>query len=70
MMIHQNRYQEGTTSDPIIINTIMTVAKNIHDSINSLSFADEIRQISQAVSGFIHKVRKIISILNINSFKR
>eukprot|EP01121_Diplochlamys_sp_Union-15-3_P010804 TRINITY_DN3071_c0_g1_i3.p1 TRINITY_DN3071_c0_g1~~TRINITY_DN3071_c0_g1_i3.p1 ORF type:complete len:198 (+),score=27.02 TRINITY_DN3071_c0_g1_i3:130-723(+) len=35
---------------------MFTVAKTVHDSINALSFADEIRQISRLVSKFIQKM--------------
>jgi len=43
-------------SDPIIINTMFSVAKTVHDSINALSFADEIRQISRLISKFMYKM--------------
>jgi len=35
---------------------IITVGKTVHDSINALSFADDIRQISTYISAFIRKV--------------
>ena len=44
------------TTDPVLINTIFEVGKIIHDSINSMSFSDEIRQISNLISIFIKKI--------------
>mmetsp|Transcript_29295 Transcript_29295/g.41243 ORF Transcript_29295/g.41243 Transcript_29295/m.41243 type:complete len:982 (+) Transcript_29295:64-3009(+) len=44
------------TSDPIIINTMFIVGKTVHDSLNTLSFQDDIRQVSKAVSAFISKI--------------
>ena len=33
---------KGTTSDPVIIHTLFDVAKNLHDSLDSMSFRDEV----------------------------
>lgn len=44
------------TTDPVLINTMFEVGKNVHDSINSLSFDDEIRQIAGLLSVFIKKI--------------
>eukprot|EP00007_Cunea_sp_BSH-02190019_P009993 CAMPEP_0174232350 /NCGR_PEP_ID=MMETSP0417-20130205/2651_1 /TAXON_ID=242541 /ORGANISM="Mayorella sp, Strain BSH-02190019" /LENGTH=1061 /DNA_ID=CAMNT_0015310381 /DNA_START=13 /DNA_END=3198 /DNA_ORIENTATION=- len=45
------------TSDPMIINAMFGVGKVVHDSINTLSFSDEVRQISKLISGFVLKIR-------------
>jgi len=47
---------QETINDPILINSLFTVGKGIHDSINALSFFDEVRQISRLISAFISKV--------------
>jgi len=47
---------KGPTSDAVTINTIFAIAKTVHDSLNALSFRDEIRQVSSAICSFIHKV--------------
>jgi hypothetical protein len=47
---------DETISDPIMINTFFAIAKNVHDSINALSFADEVRRIAKMVVAFIQKV--------------
>lgn len=44
------------TTDPVIISSMFEVGKTVHDSINALSFEDDIRQISEAISIFIRKV--------------
>ena len=36
---------------------MFTVGKNVHDSINALSFLDEVRQISRLIAAFISKVK-------------
>jgi len=46
----------GAVSDTIIINTMFSVAKTVHDSINALSFDDEKREISQLLCNFIQKL--------------
>jgi VPS35 endosomal protein-sorting factor-like len=43
-------------SDPVILHTLFDVAKNLHDSVDSLSFSDERRQISQLIINFIRSV--------------
>lgn len=45
-----------STSDPVIINSLMDVARILHDSLDSLSFADERNQISQLILKFISKI--------------
>jgi len=47
---------KAMTTDPLLINTAFTAAKILHDSINALSFSDEIKQISALISAFIGKV--------------
>lgn len=44
------------TSDPIIIHTLMDVSRSLHDSIDSLSFEDDRRQISHLIVSFIRKI--------------
>eukprot|EP01132_Coremiostelium_polycephalum_P003249 gene3249-4069_t len=44
------------SSDPILINTFLTYGKALHDSLNSLSFQDEIRQVTQLVINCIDKI--------------
>jgi len=44
------------TTDPVLINVMFEVGKVVHDSINSLSFDDEIRQIADLLSVFIKKI--------------
>jgi len=46
-----------TTSDPVIIHTLFDVARSLHDSIDSMTFEDEKRQISRGVVAFIRKVK-------------
>eukprot|EP00002_Diphylleia_rotans_P012179 TRINITY_DN2382_c0_g1_i2.p1 TRINITY_DN2382_c0_g1~~TRINITY_DN2382_c0_g1_i2.p1 ORF type:complete len:995 (-),score=236.10 TRINITY_DN2382_c0_g1_i2:586-3570(-) len=45
-----------TTSDPQLINAIFDLCKSLHDDINSLSFLDEVRQVSRLINNFIAKV--------------
>lgn len=45
-------------SDSITINTMFGLAKVVHNSINAVSFADEVRQTSRLINAFISKVRK------------
>eukprot|EP01090_Pellita_catalonica_P021810 TRINITY_DN8265_c0_g1_i1.p1 TRINITY_DN8265_c0_g1~~TRINITY_DN8265_c0_g1_i1.p1 ORF type:complete len:820 (-),score=152.51 TRINITY_DN8265_c0_g1_i1:35-2494(-) len=47
---------QAITRDPVIINSMFSVGKVVHDSVNALSFADEIRQISRLISAFIDKI--------------
>eukprot|EP01088_Endostelium_zonatum_P002802 TRINITY_DN1359_c0_g1_i2.p1 TRINITY_DN1359_c0_g1~~TRINITY_DN1359_c0_g1_i2.p1 ORF type:complete len:942 (+),score=217.40 TRINITY_DN1359_c0_g1_i2:79-2904(+) len=44
------------TRDPVIINCMFTVCQVVHDSVNSLSFQDEIRQISKLIAQFVTKI--------------
>ncbi|EGC31165.1 hypothetical protein DICPUDRAFT_50342 [Dictyostelium purpureum] len=44
------------TSDPILINTFLTYGKALHDSLNSLSFQDEVRQVTNLVINCINKI--------------
>ncbi|KAF2072220.1 hypothetical protein CYY_006465 [Polysphondylium violaceum] len=44
------------TSDPILMNTFLTYGKALHDSLNSLSFQDEVRQVTQLVINCINKI--------------
>ena len=38
-----------STSDPVIINSLMDVARILHDSLDSLSFIDEVRDCFESV---------------------
>eukprot|EP00943_MAST-04B_sp_MAST-4B-sp1_P004146 g4146.t1 len=42
-----------TTSDPVVIATVFDIARSLHDSLDSLSVADERRQISNSLCRFI-----------------
>ncbi len=44
------------TDDPVIIQTVFEVARGLHDSIDSLSFEDERRQVSFLIISFIRKI--------------
>lgn len=44
------------TADPVIIHTLFDVARSLHDSIDSMSFIDEKRQISRLIVSVIRKV--------------
>jgi len=39
-----------------MISILLNFGKSVHDSVNSLTFQDEIRQISKLVTSFVHKV--------------
>lgn len=47
---------KGTVTDPLIINTLFNVATVLHDTVNSLSLADEVRQITRIISHFVFKI--------------
>ncbi|PRP82774.1 hypothetical protein PROFUN_09859 [Planoprotostelium fungivorum] len=53
-----NAFSKGqeTLKDPVIIGNMFTLATNVHDSMNSLSFFDEIRQNSRSIATFINRV--------------
>ena len=44
------------TSNPVIIHTVFAVAKDLHDSIDALSFTDDRRQISTLICKFIDRI--------------
>merc|ERR1711924_392967 len=46
----------GATSDIIIINTLFDLARDLHDSVDSLSEAGERRHISNLICGFVEKI--------------
>ena len=50
-----------TASDPVILHALFDVALNAHDSVDSLSFYDERRQISNLIIDFIRKVSTDVS---------
>lgn len=45
-----------STSDPVIIHTLFDVARSLHDSLDSMSFDDEVRQCSVLIVAFIGKI--------------
>jgi hypothetical protein len=45
-----------TVNDPVLIEHVFTAAKTVHDSINSLSFDDERRQVADLLCAFISRV--------------
>merc|ERR1712137_705461 len=44
------------TTDTVLINAMFEVGKIVHDSINALSFDDEIRQIASLLAIFVKKI--------------
>jgi len=46
----------ASTSDPVIIHTLSDVARNLNDSIDSMTFDDDRRQISILLVDFIRKI--------------
>ena len=49
-------FQGSSINDPVLIEHVFTAAKTVHDSINTLSFEDERRQVSDLLSSFVSKV--------------
>ncbi len=45
-------------SDPVILHTLFDVARSLHDSLDSMSFYDERRQITDLIVNFVRKVKK------------
>jgi len=45
-----------STSDPVIIHTLFDVARSLHDSIDSMTFEDERKQISRLIVSFVRKI--------------
>lgn len=48
--------QHKTTSDAVLINTMLDVGRSLHDSIDSLSLDGERHQISKLLASFIDKI--------------
>eukprot|EP00908_Phaeocystis_cordata_P013604 Transcript_2467.p1 GENE.Transcript_2467~~Transcript_2467.p1 ORF type:complete len:958 (-),score=551.03 Transcript_2467:62-2863(-) len=46
----------GTYSDPVLLNNLMHVARQLHDSLDYLSFDDERRQLGLLITAFIRKM--------------
>lgn len=47
---------KGATMDPLIISTMFQVCKTVHDSINALSFDDDVKRIGMALCAFMCKI--------------
>jgi hypothetical protein len=48
--------QEGSTSDPVLIHALFDFARSLHDSLDSLSYDDDVKQIGNLICGFIDKI--------------
>ncbi|CAG0891602.1 unnamed protein product [Darwinula stevensoni] len=48
--------QKSVTPDPLIVNTLLAICKNMHDSLNALSMEDERRHMSGLINGFLCSV--------------
>lgn len=46
----------GSYSDPLLLNNLMHVARQLHDSLDYLSFEDERRQLGLLITAFIRKM--------------
>jgi hypothetical protein len=46
----------STTNNPQLVHAMFMIGKAVHDSVNTLTFADEKRQISAALCAFVHKI--------------
>ena len=44
------------SQDAVVVNAALYLAKVLHDSINALSFADEVRQVAKLTLQFVEKV--------------
>jgi hypothetical protein len=49
-------FSGASINDPVLIEHVFTAAKAAHDSINTLSFDDERRQVSELLCSFVTKV--------------
>jgi heme oxygenase len=47
---------EMTASDPVLLHTLFDVSRSLHDSIDSLSFSDERRQIAGLITVFVRRI--------------
>ncbi len=55
-MSHLSAADAPPVNDPVLIEHVFTAAKTVHDSINSLSFDDERRQVADLLCAFIARV--------------
>lgn len=46
----------GTTNDPVVIHALFDIARTLHNSVDSLSYDDDRRQIAELIVDFIRKV--------------
>lgn len=44
------------TSDPVITNALMYICSVLHDSVNALTFDDELRQIGELLCNVVRKI--------------
>lgn len=44
------------TAGPVIIHTLFDVSRSLHDSLDEMTFDDEVRQISQSIVSFIRQI--------------
>ena len=47
---------DGSFSDPVLLNNLMHVARQLHDSLDYLSFDDERRQLGLLITAFVRKM--------------
>ncbi|XP_062508525.1 VPS35 endosomal protein-sorting factor-like [Corticium candelabrum] len=49
-------HQRELTNDPVVINSIMSICKIMHDFVNALTLTDDRRQISSLIIGFMRRI--------------
>eukprot|EP00301_Raphidiophrys_heterophryoidea_P006104 c12495_g1_i1.p1 GENE.c12495_g1_i1~~c12495_g1_i1.p1 ORF type:complete len:1006 (-),score=282.13 c12495_g1_i1:1509-4526(-) len=47
---------EEVSADAVLLHTLLHVGRSLHDSLDSLSFSDELRQVSALIQAFISKI--------------
>jgi hypothetical protein len=48
--------QEAAQPDPLLVASLVAIGKNVHDSLNTLSFEDDVRRISNSLAAFISRI--------------